>query len=59
VTIKQLKRGKILKDTILWVKTIAEPSFHDSISLVVEDEDKTAVNLFLYNQKESLQLSEL
>jgi hypothetical protein len=49
-TILTLKKNKIEKDTIIWLKTIASPYQLASVMLIVEDKDGDVVSLALYNQ---------
>ena len=50
VNINELHQNKVAEDSILWVKTITDPSMTDCVCLVVEDKNKLVVPLQLYNQ---------
>jgi len=50
VTLSELKRDEIEKDTILWVKTISNPCQIVAVIIIVEDKNKEVISLSLYNQ---------
>ena len=50
VTVKDLIVGEVGKDTIMWVKTIVDPLLINSLTIIVEDKNKEAMSLGLYNQ---------
>ena len=50
VNICQLSSGKIIADSIMWVKTISEPCYIASLMIIVEDENQDVIFLGLYNQ---------
>lgn len=49
ITFDQLAIGQVQAGTVVWVKTIAEACSMSSVSLVVEDQEGHAFQLFLYN----------
>ena len=50
VTVKDLIVDEVGKDTIMWVKTIVDPLLINSLTIIVEDKNKEAMSLGLYNQ---------
>ena len=49
MTIKDLKVGEIQKNTIMWVATISPACYVASVMVVVEDKDKKAISLNMYD----------